>query len=75
MLMRKCIGSLLFLLPTALLADDLTGSTNTTAAQAYVVSSSGSKTSAGLPVGNVLRTNEMQAWFLSEHLVDASLAR
>lgn len=26
-------------------------------------------------VGNVLRTNEMQAWFLSEHLVDASLAR
>ena len=25
-------------------------------------------------VGSVLRTNEMQAWFLSEHLVDAPLA-
>jgi starvation-inducible DNA-binding protein len=25
-------------------------------------------------VGDVLRTNEMQAWFLSEHLVDVPLA-
>ena len=25
-------------------------------------------------VGNVLRTNEMQAWLLSEHLVDAPIA-
>ena len=26
-------------------------------------------------VGDVLRTNEMQVWFLSEHLVDAPIAR
>jgi hypothetical protein len=26
-------------------------------------------------VSNVLRPNELQAWFLSEHLVDAPLVR
>jgi starvation-inducible DNA-binding protein len=28
-----------------------------------------------LAVSDVLRTNELQAWFLSEHLVDAPLVR
>jgi starvation-inducible DNA-binding protein len=28
-----------------------------------------------LVVSNVLRPNELQAWFLSEHLVDAPLVR
>lgn len=28
-----------------------------------------------LPVSDVIRTNEMQVWFLSEHLVDEPLVR
>jgi starvation-inducible DNA-binding protein len=41
---------------------------------AEVVADSGDAGTNDLLVSNVLRTNELQAWFLSEHLVAAPTA-
>lgn len=43
--------------------------------QAKKIDDSGDLGSADILVSQVLRTNELQAWFLSEHLVSASLTQ
>jgi starvation-inducible DNA-binding protein len=40
---------------------------------AHEADESGDDGTADLLIGQVIRTNEMQAWFLAEHLVDAPL--
>lgn len=42
---------------------------------AHQADASGDDGTADLLVSQVIRTNEMQVWFLAEHLVDAPLVR